>query len=399
MKMKNVDVIVAVSLLIAAVSTVIRYVVTPSLVYDHWIWKHYWGPVVADAVGHAVEHNGVVANEGYTLVSEFTYGVIVVITLYYLYRLLKKLDVPVDWGFCLALLPVILFGSFSRVLEDTGYFRIPLTYWFISPLIYVQIAMYTLFFLLISWYVENKMKDFTAMGRLCFPVLILSGVTLVFLFLWSFSDLVAYHVQPFFVAMGFLFAVSPLLFDACRNKRLSGSMILFSSGLLLFSPTVMLVFEWMIGNPWGVSSGRRVDVFYVILTFTTLVTLTVWLIARFSKKKNAEPYTKPLNLAMVFGHMLDGLTSYFSIYDPLNMGIPVYMEKHPLPFFLMNSSRGLLFPLLKFVLIMLIIYILDILYRSELKDHRRFVNLLKISVFILGTAPGTRNILRVAMGV
>ena len=93
----------------------------PSLFYDQWIWKYYWGPIVADASGHSVSGNGIYAYEGYTLISEITYGVILIIALYVIYKLLKKLKITIDWRFCLALMTYILFGPVSRVLEDADY--------------------------------------------------------------------------------------------------------------------------------------------------------------------------------------------------------------------------------------------------------------------------------------
>jgi len=56
-------------------------ILLPTLFYDQWIWKFYWGPIVSDAAGHSVSHNGVSAQEGYTIVSEITYGIILVIVL------------------------------------------------------------------------------------------------------------------------------------------------------------------------------------------------------------------------------------------------------------------------------------------------------------------------------
>jgi len=128
----------------------------PSFFYDQWIWKYYWGPVVADASGHSVSWNGVVANEGYTLISEITYGIILIIALYAIYLLLKRLKISVDWKFCLSLMPYIIFGPVARVLEDTEYFSEPFVYWFISPLIYFQIAVYALFFVILGYYIEQN---------------------------------------------------------------------------------------------------------------------------------------------------------------------------------------------------------------------------------------------------
>ena len=55
-------------------------------------------------------------------------------------------------------MPFILFGPVTRVLEDTGYFDEPFVYWFISPLIYLQIAAYALFFVFLGYYLEKKYK-------------------------------------------------------------------------------------------------------------------------------------------------------------------------------------------------------------------------------------------------
>jgi len=52
-------------------------VLFPKIFYDNWIWKHYWGPVVADATSETAVHNGIVANEGYTMISEITYGILI----------------------------------------------------------------------------------------------------------------------------------------------------------------------------------------------------------------------------------------------------------------------------------------------------------------------------------
>ena len=83
-------------------------VLFPKIFYDNWIWRYYWGPVVADATSGTAIHNGIVANEGYTMISEITYGILIIISLYAIYKLLKKLEITVDWRFALALMPYII---------------------------------------------------------------------------------------------------------------------------------------------------------------------------------------------------------------------------------------------------------------------------------------------------
>ena len=101
---------------------------------------------------------------------------------------------------------------------------------------------------------------------------------------------------------------------------------------------------------------------------------------------------------MIFGHMLDGFTSYISIYDPLNMGIPRYIEKHPASNLLMEIWQPL-FPFVKFFLIIVFIYVFDVFYKEEMKNNINLIGLLKIVIIILGFSPGLSDILRVTMGV
>lgn len=322
-------------LLAVIVVILIGIVVMPTLFYDQWIWKYYWGPVVADAAGKPMFHNGIEANEGYTLVSEITYGIILVLALYAIYKLLKKLEITVDWRFALALMPYILFGPISRTLEDAGYFGEPLVYWFISPLIYLQIATYALFFLLLGYYIEQKAK----------------------------------------------------------KQYLTVNNVLFLGGLFFLIPSLgLLVLQGLESNM------VRFDVFLLIIGFVILITGLVYLFAyRFRSNEKLVVYKNPLNLAMLFGHLMDGITSYISIKDPLCMGL-LYSEKHPASNFLLDIW-GPLFPIVKFLLIIAVIYVFDVLYKDELKNHLTLVNLLKIGILILGFSPGLRDLLRVAIGV
>jgi len=319
---------------------IVGCVVLPTVFYDQWIWKYYWGPVVADAAGHSESWNGVAVNEGYTLVSEITYGIVLIIALYSIYGLLKKLEIRVDWRFSLALMPYILFGPVSRVLEDTGYFSKPFVYWFISPLIYFQIAAYALFFLILGYYVERKYK----------------------------------------------------------KKKLTVNTVLFSGGLVFLLPSLYLIARWLHGDQWGQSSGMHFDIFVLIMGLVCLIVGLVYLIAHLYRQNDRlAVYKNPLNLSMLFGHLLDGITSYISIKDPLGIGL-FYSEKHPASNFLLDVW-GPLFPIMKLILIIAVIYVFDVLYKEELKNHMTLVNLLKIGILILGFSPGLRDILRVMMGV
>jgi len=372
----------------------------PSVFYDNWIWKYYWGPVVADSEGHSVSWNGVVANEGYTIVSEITYGIILIIALYAIYKLLKKLKINIDWKFCLALMPYILFGPVTRVLEDSDYFTEPFVYWFISPLIYLQIAGYALGFLIFGHYLERLSEKKSQKTILIYLLSIFILVDACYTIIWFFNvDYGAYIINPLVFYLLSILALAPIFYRLLKKKIITTNSVIFSGGLLFLLPSVYLIARWIAGEQWGFTQGVRFDLFALIAILTGLITAAVYIVSRkFEDKESIKVYQQPLNLFMIAGHMIDGLTSYISIYDPLNMGLPLYLEKHPASNFLMEVWPPL-FPIVKFLLIIAVIYIFDILYKKELKRYIILVNLLKIGIIILGFSPGMRDLLRVTMGV
>jgi uncharacterized membrane protein len=370
----------------------------PTLFYDQWIWKYYWGPVVADASGHSVSWHGILAQEGYSFISEVTYGIILVCALYGLYKLLKKLDIAIDWYFCLALIPYILFGPVTRVLEDTTYFTTPFVYWFISPLIYIQTTVYVLFFLFLGYYLIKKGYHPNKMLFLIIGVFIL--IDLLYSLIWLLGiPYGASRVHPLVIYLISLIAILPILYQMVKKRTMTVNTVIFSGGLFILLPFCFLIGQWIIGPRWSLSYGVNSNIFLLVLGLVAAITGAVYLVGwRFRSHESFAVYMFPLNLSMLVGHLIDGFTSYISIYDPLHMGLPSYVEKHP-------ASNGLmelwppLFPIIKFLLIILIIYLFDVLYKKELQRYTRLVNLLKIGIFILGVSPGLRDLLRVTMGV
>jgi len=122
----------AIALLVAA------YVLNPHLVYDQFIWKYYWGPIVADGAGGAVTSpGGVTAQPGYNWVNTITWALILGGSLLGVLRVLDRLGMVLRIRFIAAALPFIVFGSTARALEDANVLGPPLEYAFITPLIYV----------------------------------------------------------------------------------------------------------------------------------------------------------------------------------------------------------------------------------------------------------------------
>ena len=372
----------------------------PELFYDQWIWRYYWGPVVADSAGHSVSYHGVVAYEGYTLVSELTYGIILVIALFGIYKISKKLQIVIDWRFCLSLMPYIVFGPVTRVLEDADYFSTPLVYWFISPLIYVQIATAALFFILMGHFFYTRSQGDQGKQVLFFPILLLFFVNIILTTMWISGAAVELEVfEPVVLYLISCFGILPLIYNVWKRKQVTVNIMLFSGGLVLILPSLYLVGRWIAGLQWGFSHGVRFDVFLLIIGLIGVIVGAVYFFSRkYETYDGFAVYQHPLNLAMIVGHLIDGLTSYVSIYDPLNMGLPVYFEKHPASNFLMEIWPPL-FPIVKFLMIVVVIYLFDVFYKKELTRYVTLMNLVKIGILILGFSPGLRDLLRVTMGV
>lgn len=100
-------------------------------------------------------------------------------------------------------------------------------------------------------------------------------------------------------------------------------------------------------------------------------------------------YRNKINLSILAVHVFDATTTFIAV-DFYN-----YQEQHVLPRFLYDlSSTALTMYPLKIVAITLALYLID-----EYIDDENINGLLKLTVFVLGLAPGLRNCLTMAMGI
>lgn len=373
---------------------ILGFLFAPHFFYDQFIWKYFWGPLKADAVGHPVELNGIWAYEGYTLVSEIIYGLVLIVSLLGIYKFFKFLKVQVNTLFFLSVFPFILLGPIARVLEDSGLFHPPLIYWFISPLIYVQIALYFFGSFLFSYYLEKSRFSFRK------TLLLFGGVLLCinfvyFLFTVLLPDACSYYMPPVVLIVFSLFSFLLVAGALWYFHKFTYHMSLSSLGILLLLPAIYLIGYWLSGNPWSDSG----ETYFIVLPLVVVLAGGTALGIFALSKKSILPI-KPsfINLFLVFGHMLDGWASYIAVKDPFALGL-IYGEKHPLPEFLMNHVHGLSYPLVKLVMVLVVIYLIDTPFKQELEKYVNLRNLLKLAIFILGFAPGFRDLLRVIMGI
>jgi uncharacterized membrane protein len=90
---------------------------------------------------------------GYTWDKTLIYGIILITTVFLIFKMLKKLKVKIDGKFSLAIFPFVLFGGVLRVLRDLG---ILTSFLFATPYIYFLVASITILTLLTSLLLERK---------------------------------------------------------------------------------------------------------------------------------------------------------------------------------------------------------------------------------------------------
>ncbi len=144
--------------------------------------------------------DSIVYKQGYNPVNTVTWAAILIVAVYLLYRYLES-RFEFDERFVFSNIPYIVLGSSVRIIEDSGILQPPVSYLFMSPMIYVLIFLVTFPVLIISRRIAGReyYKMHAAVGS------VLSASVLLFLFLNL--KIVNGWVLPAGLALAALFAV------------------------------------------------------------------------------------------------------------------------------------------------------------------------------------------------
>lgn len=252
--------------------------------------------------------NPILYGTGYNILNTFSYAMIFIAASFGIFKLLCRLKIEIDKRFFIGLLPFIIFGSVLRVLEDAG---IVVSYFFVSPLIYVTVFAIALPCLLISFFIGKRTKT-------------------------------PYHL--------ILFSVG-LFIILCAVKFLS------------FASLIPLA---------------------IVLLLLSFFASTLFLIKKFF---NPCLLTN-INSSLLMTHLFDASTTFTA------MSFFGYWEQHVLARFMMGFIGPVAMFVIKLAVLLPILWILD--KEIENKQTNKFI---KFVIFILGFAPGSRNLLRMMMGV
>ncbi len=94
-------------------------------------------------------------NEGYNFVNALTYGLFLVIAVYLTFKFLEKRNVKIDRKFAVSIIILVVFGAMVRLLEEA---KIIVSYFLVTPLIWMEIFAFIFILYLISKFVEKRFK-------------------------------------------------------------------------------------------------------------------------------------------------------------------------------------------------------------------------------------------------
>jgi len=392
-------------LFLAALGIVaIGCVIWPEVFYDGFVWKYFWGPIVADATDREV--GGI--SEGYNPVSTIVYGLILALAVGAIFLVLDRFQINIDLRFTLAVLPFLLVGVVGRVLEDMELFGEPYVYLFISPLIYIVVGLSTLGALVWSAWTAGKSSRRGVSKTLLLgsvPMWVFAGVyTLAYMITNDRFALILHPVVP----AGLAAMVTGLWFwySGSRDQGEVDSVILFGgTGAMVLGMGLCTLAAWpgadrwrsvyLAANPNDVIQAEYAGFAGVILLAAALTFMFNMVMKHFGKTRpGLTAFTTGVSTLLVFGHMLDASATFVAI-DFFG-----YWEKHVLPRFMIEvtGSAVVMIPM-KFLVVGLVIYILDVAFKDDTELNPRLVGLVKIAVLVLGMAPGCRDVLRLGLGV
>lgn len=370
-------------------------ILAPDIFWEQFVYKYFWGPIVSDLEGRPVD--GI--TEGYNIVNTIVYALLLAVVLLIMYKVVKRLKITMDLGLIVASIPFFLFGGVSRALEDAVLFQGWLGYWFISPLIYVMIGL--LFaFAGITGYLARRKTDEAVGQTLCFIFFVI-GIMTVYYLASSLGEANLAYILPQYIPL-IVALLSILVFYLLAQKGVEIlRLCIFCTGLLVLLISAAYAASFAFSQEWQ-SIFTSIEGFIptlrpmeaLIIPSIAFTLTAIILVAGKLAPKWLGVLAAPTSLLMFLAHFLDGAATYRGI------DLYGYAEKHVLPTALIDLvGTGAVMLLLKFLLVLVIILLIDVLFRKDLQNYPGLSNIMKFAVIFLGMAPGTRDLVRISLGV
>jgi uncharacterized membrane protein len=310
-------------------------------------------------------------NGWFNPVNSIVYGISLLLGMWVVFTLLKKLKVPVDRGLFLSVLPFVAFAGVTRALRDYVYFNSAGELGFLSS------------FTAYMGIMQQKAYEYVL------------GATGNHTFAYIDSYVIAWFPTPgsYLITAG-LALLS--LFAAVIVRRYAGvecwkTMCFLGIVFFILNASIIPVNSYLpliyIGS---------VSVAWAAIFFLTARLAWAKKVRRLGKRVSAElrGIFTPMNTSILSAHFFDATATFFAIAVFTTMGGHGYTEQH----FLSRSMMPFLGPqvmfLLKFAVVVPVLYFID-----KYTEDRELTGFLKLVVLVLGVAPAARNLVRLMVGV
>ncbi len=364
---------------------IVGSVIVPEIFWDSFLWKYFWGPVVADAEDKTIGE----ISAGYNVINTVTYGVTLIVSFFGIFELIDYLEITIDKKFVYSLLPWIILGGSLRSLEDVGLFKGILIKLMISPSIYFVLGLSAIILMIIGAYLSRLKMDKDR--EIFLRVLVLLPIPVIYLFMKNYLRHSSVYL---FIALLVVIVASILI--GTKFFEFNEKYFFFTYG----TASIGLSLSYNIHFIISAEGTHPLEMIFIPLMGIG-ATAVLLIFSRFidrlsilgSDSEVYQTFRRPLNLLLCSAHLIDASSTY--------RGITAYgySEKHVLPTYMIDLFGPAVIFVLKILLVVLIIYGLDVFLKEDFSESSELRILVKFVIIILGFAPAIRNTLRLAMGV
>ena len=293
----------------------------------------------------------IIQNGWFNPYNTLVYGAILIIGVVLVYKLLERLQIPIDRKFLLALIPFIAWAPVTRSLRDFVFGSIP-----------VAVKSAPQFTTDLSYNLGAVYNQTSAHLSTTLPIPVVSDI---------YSNIVAWFVTPgsYLITTLIAFVVLMVSYGIQRKTKVPYWKTMFIIGLAI-----------LIG---GILTLPIKSLYPLALILTTTVVLTAafygvsWLVRNKPKLKQVFNYQSS---GILGAHFLDASATFWALSS---YG---FVEQHVVPRLLFGFLGPASFFVLKAVVVLSVLWV----FNTQI-ENKRLRNFLKVAVIILGLAPGLRD--------
>jgi uncharacterized membrane protein len=337
---------------------------------NRFLWLYFKKPMVLYA--QSTDGSGIFAL--YNPINTMTYLVLLIASVRITHSYLKKHRISFDKRVIEASIPFVLGLGVLMAVAKYDIVKEPMTYFLLSPFVYIWGAILWLFLFLYSEFLERR-NEYEAMVLSVLPYPI---IVRVFWLISNYSGAISGFT--WFIPIILVYSFFHIYISKTGFER-DSSLFLYSMFFLTMAiPYLTYAFSF-----YGIS--LSLFLIPIILSFS-LYALVLFLEKSISVLSKYD--AGHVNSILLFSQTLFGVSIGFRVYY-------IYMKESPINNLMYSSSMALIISVILVLLTMLFIDILDFHYSDKFDDISR--NLVKFAVIFLLLSAGTSEILAISMGL